>query len=313
MEKIYYNIEKFEIINSQEEIIKNLEEADILYDKLEFHKLHKKNAQKVYEINFIKKNNIIAKIYVGIKEKTACIPYSSPFSNIILKEDYKIETLDLVVKSLIRLKEDLNLQKIKITLPPSIYDIWSEEKISILLNNNFQIKYIDINNYFDLRKDINQDRSVKKDYNIALKNNLVLEKSSLKEAYEIIKQNREERGYPLRMTLEHLQEVEKKIVNEIRCYIVKKDEEKLASAIIFEVSKEIYQVIYWGNLEKYKNQKPMAYLANELVKIFSRENISILDIGPSSEYGEINQGLYQFKKNLGCKSCLKFSLEYKND
>lgn len=310
MEKLYFDIENLEIVNAGNLIINHLENSDILYDKLEFHELHKKNAEKVYEINFIKKNNIIAKIYVGIKENTACIPYSSPFSNIILKEEYKIETLDLVVKSLIRLKKDLNLQKIKITLPPSIYDIWSEEKINILLNNNFQIKYIDINNYFDLRKNINQERSVKKDYNIALKNNLVLEKSSLKEAYEIIKQNRKERGYPLRMTLEHLQEIEEKFLNEIICYVVKKDDEKLASAIIFKVSKDVYQVIYWGNLERYKNQKPMVYLANELIKTFSKENISILDIGPSSEYGKINRGLYQFKKNIGCRSCLKFTLEY---
>lgn len=313
MEKLYFDIENLKIMINKNEIINHLENSDILYDKLEFHELHEKNVEKVYEINFIKKDNVVGRIYLGIKENKGYIPYSSPFSNVILKEGYKLEILDSVIKGLIELKKELKLKNLNITLPPIIYDTWAEEKISMFLKNNFQIKYVDINNYFDLTKPLVQDRSVRKDYNIALKNHLILEKTTLKEAYEVIKQNRKERGYPLKMSLEHLEEMEKIFINRIRSYIIKKDEKKLASTIIFKVSSKIYQVIYWGNLEKYRNEKPMAYLAKELIEIFSKEGIEILDIGPSSEFGEINQGLYQFKKNIGCKSCMKYSLEYKDD
>lgn len=313
MKKIFFDIEKFIRLADAIDLTLNLEESGILYDKLRFHEIHKKNAEKVYEINFVKKNKIIAKVYLGIRENNGYIPYSSPFSNIIIKNGEKIENLDLIIKGLINLKEKLKLEKLKIILPASIYDKTIEEKLTLLLKNNFVVKCLDTNNYLFLREELRVGKSIERDYRIAEKFKLSFEEATLEEAYEVIKKNRMEKGYPLKMTKEHLLEMNKQIPNIIDSFIVKNLETKIAAAIVFKVTEEINQVIYWGNLEKYKKEKSMAFLAKKLIEVYRKKGKKILDIGPSSENGELNMGLFNFKKSIGCKSCLKFTLEYQND
>ena len=313
MEKIYYNIEKFEIINSQEEIIKNLEEADIIYDKLEFHELHKKKEKKVYEINFIKNTNQIARVYLGIKENKGYISYSSPFANITIKSEYKMEDFYNIIESLKKIKDIFLLESLRIVLPPKIYDEFIDEKISMLIKKKFIVKYIDINNYLELNKSIKIGKSILRDYRIAEKNGLLFRVATIEEAYEIIKKNREERGYPLKMSLEHILTIEKLIPKTIEAFIVENKEKRIAAALVFNVKPKIKQVVYWGNIEEAKKEKPMAFLSKSLVEFYQKTDEFILDIGTSSEEGILSDGLYNFKKSIGCKSCLKFSLEYKND
>ncbi|HFQ0121611.1 TPA: hypothetical protein ACHOWU_005105, partial [Escherichia coli] len=85
--------------------------------------------------------------------------------------------------------------------------------------------------------------------------------------YDIIRRNRLSKGYPLRMTWE---QVKKTVDNVARAnfFYVKTNEKYSASAIIFDITDDISQVVYWGAVDEGEACKVMYFLPFELVKIY---------------------------------------------
>ena len=83
----------------------------------------------------------------------------------------------------------------------------------------------------------------------------------------------------------------------------------IAAAQIFLSSTDICQLIYWGDLRDFAHLRPMNFLAYNIFKYYSMQNIGILDLGPSTESGVPNYGLCSFKESIGCRSSLKLTLE----
>lgn len=317
MKILYYDIEKKEFVDTT---IENLEKSneyknlkkinECFFSSQDFHKLHMKNASQVFRVILKNKNSLIGEFYCGVKYNELHLPYSSPFFYLNEFKNIRDEEYFKISDSMKLLKKKLGLKKIKITFSPKIYNKKIENIIGIFLNNNFQIKHYDINHYFDLKLEIVQDRSIKKDINLAKKFNLKFDKVQLEEAYPIIKKNRIEKGFPLRMSQEHLVSIKSLNNSEVESFVVKDEmETKIAAAIIFRVEDKKYQVVYWGNIKDEAYKKPMSFLVNNLIEYY-KEKAEILDIGPSSENGNISFGLSQFKRNIGCCVCNKITLEY---
>ena len=126
-------------------------------------------------------------------------------------------------------------------------------------------------------------------------------------AYKIIAQNRAARGKPLRMTWEQVKETIKIVPHDF--FIVFNDATPVASAIVFHVTEEIVQVIYWGNIPDKLSAKSMNYLAYKLTAHYHERGMTYLDIGPSTENGVPNYGLCNFKQSIGCEIGSKFVME----
>lgn len=128
-------------------------------------------------------------------------------------------------------------------------------------------------------------------------------------AYTIITSNRKYKGYPLRMTLAQLKETFQMVTHD--CFWGFFNHCCIASAIIYHVTSNIVQVIYWGDLPGYTELKPMNFLASQLICYYSQRDFQYIDIGPSSEKGVPNYGLCNFKKSIGCNVGAKFMLSKK--
>lgn len=216
--------------------------------------------------------------------------------------------------------EHLGIDIAEITLPPLFYD---NDVISAWINaftqNNWQIVYFEINYAFHI-PEIIENYEAKIAHN-ARKNLRIAEHSGLQvtlcksedekcEAYHIIKRNRESKGYPLRMSEEQVMRTIK-VVNS-SMYIVSLGSEKIASALIYEVTDKILQVVYWGDIPGYSDKKPINFLAYELLKIYSNKGYEYLDIGPATEQGIADFGLCDFKDSIGCKRSLKIKIKKNN-
>ena len=57
----------------------------------------------------------------------------------------------------------------------------------------------------------------------------------------------------------------------------------------------------------YEQDRPMNYLAYRTYLYYSERGIRVLDIGPSTESGEPNYGLCNFKKSIGCSVSSKLT------
>lgn len=299
--------------------------SPLFYQTPEF--LHH-NRDKCDELKLIKfkskKNSFF--FGFGIRGQGAYAPFSSPFSVFSpLRYNLKISEYLEAVKLLKCFIQKQSLVDFQFTLPPSFYD---ENLISntfhALLENGWAVKYSDLNYQYNLKNysadymgeeglstERNQIlRTCRKNLNFITPEDysfVVCEtEASRREAYEVVKRNREGKGYPLRMTYEQV--LSTSLMCDGKYFILKYKEENIAAAICFKVNPRVVQVVYWGNMPRSDELRPMNLLAKNVFGYFYHRGIQFVDIGPSSESGIVNAGLCNFKQGLGCDVSNKFTL-----
>lgn len=279
-----------------------------------FNSLNQHKCDKVFYLVF-KDSKVRLGIILGLKEGILNSPFSAPFGGFqYINEDIGINQIDA---SLIALDKWVVLNQfrgLKIVFPPVFYNINFLTKIhNCLYRGGFEQVNLDVNyqfptykldeNYFaniwynarkNLKKGINANLSFEK-----------LEDDNFEIAYRIIEENRKLRGFPLRMTWEEVKETTS--VFEADFFVVRKDSIEIASAIVFHVAVGIVQVVYWGDLPQFSEYKTMNFLSYELFKYYKESGIKVIDIGPSTENSNPNNGLCEFKESIGCDLSSKFS------
>lgn len=282
------------------------------------------NREKVDEIKYlIIFKEFSARFFVsfGVKNDKNYVlcPFSAPFSYIEpVKAGMGINDYEEAIIALDLYFKELRVSKAVITFPPVFYDknnitAW----IQIMLRNNWQIDYVDISYGFCLREIVEDyqkkiARNARKNLRIALDSNLSIieceNEDEYREAYQVIKTNRESKGYPLRMTEEQVIQTMKIVPSKM--FLVKNsdDGENVASALIYDVTNTVAQVIYWGDVPGVSEKKVINFLAYQLICKYSEMGYDYLDIGPSTENGVPSYGLCDFKESIGCERSMKFKL-----
>lgn len=293
--------------------------ANIVYNSWEFNELNRNKVDKIYYLLFSENNKSRFALVCGQAGSVIRCPFSAPFATIVaLKSRWTILQLEEAVRDLVVWGKEKHIQSIYLTLPPDFYDKRLIISLTnVLLRYRFQLVYQDINYAFYLggnrMGDVALFPNARKNLQIALRSNLKFCRCTgfedKQSAYDIIKQNREYKGYPLRMTWPQVEKTISFVENEF--FVVMLGEIKIAAAQVFMVSPEIYQVIYWGDTPGFSEYKPVNFLADQLVKYYKTKNAQYLDVGPSSDYGLPNYGLCDFKTGIGCELSSKLSFEYR--
>lgn len=289
-----------------------------VFSKLEFLEL---NRDKVDKIHFLagKDKKIRILLAIGEKDGEWRAPFSAPFSNIIIvKKDTSIEYLWEFITLLVSYVKTNNGKLISIYMPADIYGAQDNSRIyNALLGNGFNIEYVDVNYSFDLDSfDLDgyeqlMHYNARKNLRIAMScDNRFIRCETQKEkeeAYDIIKINREARGFPLRMTKEQVMATIEVVNHDF--FLVKNNETTIASAIVYRLTSKIAQVVYWGDVPGVGQYKPINFMSYNLVKYYKELGYQILDIGISTENGIPNYGLCNFKESLGCIPSTKIRMK----
>lgn len=287
-----------------------------IFGSAEFSELNKYKVEDVHYLLF-KNGKYRLGIAGGIRSNTFYSPFSAPFGGFIfLNEDIKINYIDEALDLLIEWLKENKVFNINITLPPIIYNkSLISKQINSLFRAGFDIKNIDLNYSFKIEKFTNEysqfiRNNARKNLKIALNQNLSFKKcdtiDEIKSAYEVIKINRSEKGYPLRMSFDNILTTIKLINADF--FIVKNiNGLSIASAIVFHTSKDIAQIIYWGDLFEFSNLKTMNFLSFKVFEYYNNINLKVIDIGPSTENSVPNFGLCEFKESIGCDITTKVS------
>lgn len=299
-----------EIVELTEKEYSSLVGKDIpVFNKVEFLNI---NAAKVDRIHYLcgkdKKHRVL--LAIGEKDKEWRAPFSAPFSNIILlREDISIGYIWDFVGSLVTYVKGQGGKLINIYLPADIYGASQNARIyNALLGNGFHIEFQDVNYSFDLTSfDMDSYEQMmhynaKKNLRIAMECNDIFVRceteAEKEEAYDIIKANREYKGYPLRMTKEQVMETIKVVDHDF--FLVKHEDKTIASAVVYRVKPKAAQVVYWGDIPAVSEFKPINFISYNLIKYYKNLEFDILDIGTSTEGGIPNCGLCDFKESIGC-------------
>lgn len=276
------------------------------FNKAEFYAL---NSHKVDEVKYMIFNDGKDRfsLVLGIKDKIAKAPFSASFEAFSeITENNKIIHYHDAVSALVNWCQQHSIKQVKVSLPPAYYNVSHITKIeNALLCNGFRLSVQDVNfEYYIEEFDENYENEIsynaKKSLKKSERNGLLFEKTeAAKIVYDVIKQNREEKGYPLWMSYNDVIETSKIIPSDY--FLVKDSEGKaIASALVHQINDEILRVVYWGNLMDANKLCPMNFLSYNIFKYYKQTNFKIIDIGPSTEDGKPNFGLCDFKEGIGC-------------
>ena len=275
------------------------------------------NSKKIENVYYLLFNDGKVRLGItgGIRESIFFSPFSAPFGGFMhLREDVKINQIDNACIALTLWAKTKGLRSIEIKLPPPIYNKgFISKQINTLFRNNFIIANIELNySYHTTNFDDNYASTIwynaRRNLNLGIKNNLKLHlcinTEQKKIAYTIIQHNRATRGFPLRMTWEQIDETIKLIHTDFfLCFDQYRS--PIASAIALHVSKDIIQIIYWGDLPEFNRLKTMNFLSYKIFEYYKTVGIKIIDIGPATENSAPNYGLCEFKESIGCQISTK--------
>ena len=288
-----------------------------VFNKAEFSELNKNKVDEIIYLLFYKKNSPRFAITFGREKDVLNCPFSAPFGYMeLLKESMSVSDFEEAGKALEQYFCDAGVKKAGIIFPPSFYDHTTIETwINVLFNQGWRAEYIDLS--FGLHiPDVMEGYENKIKYN-ARKNLRIANRAQLgfrkcitddekREAYEVIRQNRMAKGYPLKMTLEQVLTAVKIVPSDM--YLVTDGEKSIAAALVYEVTQKAAQVIYWGDIPGYTDKKTINFLSYELLKVYEQKGFEYLDIGPSTEFGMPNHGLCDFKDSIGCERTTKIRM-----
>ena len=285
----------------------------------EFNFLNNNHVDKIFYLLF-KDSKYRLGIIGGIKNSVFKSSFSAPFGGFSFnKNDVKLSMIEDSIDLLNHWCKNKNIECAKIILPPNIYNhSFIAKQLSCFYRKGYIIDIIDLNYHFST-KNLNDNyikniwHSARKSLNKSLNNGLIFKLCSTGDesqiAYDIIKTNRREKGFPLRMKYTDIIKTDS-IIDKDYFIVYDCNEVAMASAIIYHISTNIVQVVYWGDIPEYSDLRIMNFLSYKIFDYYKNKNIEYIDIGPSSENSIPNHGLCEFKESIGCDISEKFTLAH---
>ena len=306
-----------EVIESNFEEYKKLVKPQTFYNNPDFNNLNSVRADKVHYLIFKDTKNRFA-LTIGEREGEWFCPFSAPFGTFVnVKSKWDIFQLEESIRAFDQYMQEKK-QKVTFGLPPEFFT----PKIVCVMQNTlynlgYSVKFFDVNFQLNLRDVYVDDYAEKIPYNgkknlkIALNSDLSLKHcendDDKRRAYELIRINRESRGYPLNMSCEQVMNTIKLVNHDM--FIVNHGDEEIAAALVYHVTDKIGQVIYWGDVPGYSELKPINFLSYNLIQYYGSRGFNYLDIGISTDHGVLNFGLADFKISIGCETSTKLTFE----
>ncbi|MBD5346799.1 MAG: hypothetical protein HDR92_06675 [Bacteroides sp.] len=240
-------------------------------------------------------------------------PFSAPFACFDFNRNQKAAAVYEAVVALAG-----SFPGLRITLPPAFYspDMISKMELSFIQSGgtvchadwNCHIELAGFSHYKEIIASYERNilcRAEQAGYTLKRVD------SEPERAYKVVLENHLHRGYPVRMTLDQLIATTSGINPAVSAYyfVLNNGSDDAASAIVYDVTPDIVQVIYWGDSPHSKCRFAMNLLAAKLTEFFKNAGKRILDIGPSSEGGILSAGLCSFKERVGCSLTPKFTFQ----
>jgi hypothetical protein len=276
------------------------------------------NKNKVDQLIFLlfKDSKIRLGIIFGKKDDVLMSPFSAPYGGFSYADpDCKAKMIDDAIAALVSWAEEKGFKKLNIALPALHYNAeFLTRVINGFYTHQFNIEAIDVNHHFESPKNFDEDyvsllqRNARKNLNNALKQEFQWVKLSHEEAvraYDVIAINRAAKQKPLRLTLTQVLEVSS--ITEVDFFVVNHQGSDVAAAIVFHVSNDLVQVVYWGDDPKFAELRSMNYLTYKVFQHYANLGIKVLEIGISTENSIPNYGLCEFKESIGCSVSLKYT------
>lgn len=267
----------------------------------------------IFEFSSIKYKKKLASIDFSCRENEFewFTPITGAFSNCTGLFSLTFSELELFVKvtSQFLFKEKSAL-KITWKTPPLYFNsIFNHKLHNVLFRLGWVISTSDLNfhlpvsDYITFRS--NLAGSKRKELNKISRTQTSFEfandADSMRNIYEVIKENRMSQGYPITMSLEALLALKKVIQDDLIFAALKRNNEILAGAIIMNIDHSTSYVFYWGERPCFRHESPIIKVCEHIYLYALAQKKEYIDIGISTVNSMPNEGLVNFKISMGCQ------------
>jgi len=281
-----------------------------VFNSVDFTQLNRDKCTSVQYLCF-SENKARIGLSMGERDGLFRSPFSAPFGGFDANQPDRIEYYEEAVNLL---KGHLAAagKPLKIVLPPTVYGSYTAKMYNAFVRGGAQLLFSELNYAYELDRFADYesylDRSARKNFHNARQYpfeflELGRTPENIARAYEVIRANRESKGYALQMSLESVLQTAGVVLAEF--FVMSLDGADVAAAMVYPVTEGINQVIYWGDAPGYTDCRAMNYFTFKVFEHYYKKGLKVLDIGPSSVEGVPNYGLCSFKENLGCTVSLR--------
>lgn len=290
--------------------------AQHVYNSVNFAQL---NAYKVDRVIYLSLADTKPRfgIILGEQDNTLKSPFSAPFASFTMRGRQRLEYMEEAADLLVLYAKKRG-KRLLLTLPSMIYGEAEFSEWINIFSRKINVVSVDLNYHFELSRYDNYvdniERNARKNLKHALRQNFDFQqlhtshREDLERMYTVISRNRRERGFPLRMTFEQVWTTVNNVLK-ADIFVLSHNGEDTAAALVYHVTDDIAQVVYWGDIREYSQLRPMNMLTYSLFQHYRKAGVRILDIGISTENGIPNFGLCEFKESIGCSVSLKYCFE----
>lgn len=248
-------------------------------------------------------------LIAGQRGNSLMAPFSAPYGGFSTTDSkIRIAYIEEAVNLLETYATQAGINRIEMILPPLFYDTAFLTKVMhVLHGQDWSMQDLDLNFYVDLVSTTEANHfgmtySARKHLKKALTHPFRLVKDTSKEnlmlAYDIIAKNRIAKGYTLSLSKDRLMATSE--VVHMDSFLLELKGQYVASAIVYQITPAIPQVIYWGDLPGFEPFRTMNFLTNAVIDTYRNEGFRVLDTGTAMVESSPNHGLCAFKESIGC-------------
>jgi hypothetical protein len=127
--------------------------------------------------------------------------------------------------------------------------------------------------------------------------------------WEVLAETRRRRGAQMRISLDYAMRVRDTFGQRIAMYRLGDAEDPAAAALVYRVMPDRDYVVAWGDAIRHRPEGVMNAMAYHLVRQAIAQDVRLIDLGISSVGGAPDDGLIQFKRNIGAVTGLRLDLQ----
>ena len=284
----------------------------ILFDRKAY--LDANNIQKTFEYEWTD-NECKINITFSEEDHLAISLPKAPYSGFKIEGFPSEKTIDKIIVDLIEALSKRGIRRVIIRQRPE-FEPTPEFQIvhDGLVRNKFGYTK-EVNQFVPLSQDFEQNlhlmqlRKIKK----CQQEQLMFSKetlSTIREVHSFLTMCRTQQGLDINIDSESLKQLFFKLPHNYECYTVRNREKKLlAATIIVIVNDQIVYNYLPGFDRAYKSLSPLSFLLFQLYQVLGNRNYEVFDLGISSVDGELQNGLFTYKKRMAAIHSDRFIYE----
>ena len=291
-----------------------------LFNSEGYHRLYLQPPQSYVRFDYHEEGQLVGTCAGVLDDAVFDCGHRAPFGGIDISGDYQspVKLSSLVTHILVEARAR-GARKVRIRCRPH-YTHPIESTIQFaLLAQGFQVECMELSQGIELSAVQTLDeyieqlrspgrRALRHAMRLGLQASFAGPDAEWAEGYRVLEENRAQRGITLKYSLAYLHHLRALFPGQIRMLLLRRDNAAVAAALVYRVLPGVDYVAAWGDAGHQLPYSPMNLLAHQVVGEALEGGARVVDLGISSVDSVVNDGLVQFKRNVGASTGLRLDL-----